>query len=225
MSPLLIYPANNISLPPQIQPQPKEQVHQVGARAPDGPLLHLLPSASEDLSSLDNDSKAVAARKEQRVYVQELTVGVGLFHILVLVGDSLSDLASFKTSEAELAQRIEEKLLQWRSRWHYTLSRDDKTDNQLFKIHTIATGITGKSHGQGLLAQRAQGDGWLFLDSTAQVHAAYGVLIRAKRCGDDADQYGAIVAIRPDSHIGYRVQGHGKSAWADITEYFETILA
>ncbi|KAF9310502.1 hypothetical protein BG003_008467 [Podila horticola] len=198
------YPANSINLPHKTQAQPKEVVHQVGARAPDGPLLHLLPSASEDLSSLDNDSEAVAARKEQRVYVQELTVGVGLFHILVLVGNSLSDLASLHTREAELAQRIEENLLQWRSRWHYTLSRNDKSDSQLFKLHVIATGDMSESHGDGLLARRAQGDGQLFWDSSAEVHGSYGVLVHVK------DQ-GAIVVIRPDSHIGYRVQGLAKA--------------
>lgn len=209
------YPANSINLPHKTQTQPKEEVHQIGARAPDGPLLHLLPSAS-DLPS-DNDAQALAACKEQRVFVQELTVGVGRFHILVFVGNSLSNLALFKARELELAQRIEEYLLQWRAQWHYTLSRDDNTDGQLVKVHVIATGDTSESHGKGLLAQRAQGDGRLFWDSSAEVHASYGVPVLAK------DQ-GAIVVIRPDSHIGFRVRGLDKGAWEDVAEYLQTIL-
>ncbi|KAF9336408.1 hypothetical protein BG006_008815 [Podila minutissima] len=210
------YPANNINLPHKTQTQPKEEVHQIGARAPDGLLLHFLPSASEDLPS-DNDGQAVAACKAQRVYVQELTVGVGRFHILVFVGSCLSSLALFKARELELDQRIEEYLLQWRAQWNYTLSRDDKTDGQLVKVHVIATGDASESHGKGLLAQRAQGDGRLFWDSSAEVHASYGVPVLAK------DQ-GAIVVIRPDSHIGFRVRGLDKGAWEDVTEYLQTIL-
>ncbi|KAF9305183.1 hypothetical protein BGZ74_011111 [Mortierella antarctica] len=219
------YPVNIINLPHKTQAQPKEGIHQVGARAPDGPLLLVRPvPVSEDLSSVDND--AATSPKEQRVYVQELTVGVGRFHILVLVGNSLSDLASFKTREVELAQHIQEHLLQWCTRWHYTLPRDDK-DGQLFKIHTIATGITGESHGNGLLAQRAQGNGRLFWDNSAEVHASYGVPTQAKACrsADDMEQQGAMVVIRPDSYIGFRVQGVGKGAWADVSDYFQTILA
>ncbi|KAG0091512.1 hypothetical protein BGZ93_008800 [Podila epicladia] len=210
------YPANNINLPHKTQPQPKGEVHQIGARAPDGPLLHLLQTDSEDLPS-DTDAQAVAACKEQRVYVQELTVGVGRFHILVFVGNSLSSLALFKARELELAQRIEEYLLQWRAQWHYTLSRDDKTDSQLVKLHVIATGDKSECHGKGLLAQMEQGDGRLFWDSSAEVHASYGVPVLAK------DQ-GTIVVIRPDSHIGFRVRGLDRGAWEDVTEYFQTIL-
>ncbi|KAG0014395.1 hypothetical protein BGZ82_001781 [Podila clonocystis] len=210
------YPANSINLPHKTQTQPKEEVHQVGARALDGPLLHILPSASEDLPS-DNDG-VVAAYKEKRVYVQELTVGVGRFHILVFAGKSFSDLTSFKARETELAQRTDEYLLQWRTRWHYTLSRDDKTDSQLFKVHVIATGDTSESHGKGVLARRAQGDGRLFWDSSSEVHASYGVPVFFK------DQ-GAIVVIRPDSHIGFRVRGLDKGAWEDVNDYFQTILA
>ncbi|KAG0034441.1 hypothetical protein BGZ81_004691 [Podila clonocystis] len=219
------YPANNINQPHKTQAQPKEESHQVGARAPEGSLLRLRAAPeSEDLSSADNDA-AVASHKEQRVYVQELTMGVGRFHILVFVGNSLSEPASFKTREAELAQRIQEHLQQWCTRWHYTLSRDDKTDSQLFKIHTIATGITVESHGNGLLAQREQGEGLLFWDNSAKVHSSYGVPTPAKgQSADEMEQQGAIVVIRPDSYIGFRVQGAGKGAWADVSDYFQTIL-
>ncbi|KFH69618.1 hypothetical protein MVEG_04424 [Podila verticillata NRRL 6337] len=219
------YPANSINQPHKSQAQPKNEEHQVGARAPDGP-LDRLSYVSEDLSSLDNDT--ALTRKEQCVYVQELTVGVGRFHILVLAGNSLSDKASFKAREEALAQRMKEHAVQWSTRWQYPTVYGSNTDSQLFKIHVIATGTMSEDHQNGLLAQRAQGDGRLFWDSSAAVHTSYGVSTQAKgrgRGGANGMDQGAIVVIRPDSHIGFRVQGVDKAAWADVTEYFEAILA
>ncbi|KAI9241041.1 MAG: FAD binding domain-containing protein [Podila humilis] len=189
------YPANDINIPHKVQEQPKVEEHQVGARAPDGPLL-----------SSDNN----------KVHVHQLTVGVGKFHVLVFAGNTLADPASSQECEKELAKHVEEHVSQWRSRWHFT-TLQDKADNQLFKIHIIAAG-TGDSHGKGLLAKCARGDGHLFWDSSAEVHASYGVVVGFKN-------QGSIVVIRPDSHIGYRVQGLDEGAWADVNEYFQTILA
>ncbi|KAG0017331.1 hypothetical protein BGZ82_000795 [Podila clonocystis] len=189
------YPASDINVPHKIQEQPKEEVHQVGARAPDGPLL-----------SVDNN----------KVHVHQLTVGVGRFHVLVFAGNSLVD-PSCQEREKELAKHLEERLSQWRTRWHFTTLEDSKADSQLFKGHVIAAGTAGESRGNGLLDQRAQGDGRLFWDISSGVHASYGVSALAKD--------GAIVVIRPDSHIGYRVQGLDKGAWDDVTEYFQTVLA
>ncbi|KAG0034440.1 hypothetical protein BGZ81_004690 [Podila clonocystis] len=189
------YPANDINVPHKVQEQPKEEVHQVGARAPDGPLL-----------SADNN----------KVHVHQLTVGVGRFHVLVFAGNSLVN-PSCQEREKELAKHLEERLSQWRTRWHFTILEERKADNQLFKCHVIATGTAGESRGHGLLDQRTQGDGRLFWDISSEVHAFYGVPTHAKD--------GAIVVIRPDSHIGYRVQGLDKGAWDDVTEYFQTVLA
>lgn len=148
-------------------------------------------------------------------------MGVGKFHILVLVGKSFSDPASFQEREADMVRRVEENLSQWRTRWHF----NSLQDNQVFKLHVIAAGIMDQSHGNGLLAQRAQGDGRLFWDNTKGVHKSYGVPTKIKGGANKAIDQGAIVVIRPDSHIGYRVEGLGKSAWADVNEYFQTILS
>ncbi|KAF9311682.1 hypothetical protein BG003_007152 [Podila horticola] len=213
------YPANGINLPHKTQEQPKKEVHQVGARAPDGLLLRVRPTPSrEEVASVNNDN-STAALDEQRVYVHQLTVGVGKFHILVLVGKSFSD-PSFQEREKDLAKYVVENLSHWRSRWHFNTLQD----SQMFKLHVIATGTMTESHGNGLLAQRAQGDGRLFWDDTKEVHKLYGVPTKVKGRSNNVDQ-GAIVVIRPDSHIGYRVEGMGKAAWTDVNEYFQTILA
>ncbi|KAF8980825.1 hypothetical protein BGZ52_003504, partial [Haplosporangium bisporale] len=143
------------------------------------------------------------------------------FHILVLVGKSFSDPASFQEREADLVKHVEENLSEWRTRWHF----DSSQDNQIFKLHVIATGTMSQSHSNGLLAQRAQGDGLLFWDNTEEVHKSYGVPTQVKGRANNANGQGAIVVIRPDSHIGYRVEGLGKNAWADVSEYFHTILS
>lgn len=205
------YPINRINQPHKTQPQPKDSAHQVGVRAPDGPIIRLTPASSEDVSTIDRVDTPIEG---QQVHIQEIMLGVGKFHILVFAGDSLADPSSFQEREKELANRAEEHLSQWRNRWHYTISQDNKADNQLFKFNVIGAGELHRAHSSGSLVQRAQGDGCLFWDS-AEFHRLYGVT-QAK---------GAIVVIRPDSHIGYRVEGHGKEAWADVTEYFESILA
>ncbi|KAF9305179.1 hypothetical protein BGZ74_011107 [Mortierella antarctica] len=213
------YPANNINLPHKTQEQPKEEVHQVGARAPDGPLLRLLPvSINEEFSSVGNNN--ATSLEEQRVYVQQLTIGVGKFHILVLVGKSFSD-PLFQEREKDLVKRIEENLSQWRARWHFNTLQD----SHMFELHVIAAGTMTESHGNGLLTKREQGDGLLFWDNTGEVHKSYGVPTKAKGRANNVTDHGAIVMIRPDSHIGYRVEGLGKSSWADVDEYFRTILA
>ncbi|KAG0092263.1 hypothetical protein BGZ92_010401 [Podila epicladia] len=209
------YPANDINLPHKTQKQPNNEAHQVGARAPDGPLLRLLP-ASKDSSPADK-SKATS------VFVHDVIVGVGRFHILVLASRSLEDPASLQEREEALAKSIKDNLSQWRTRWHFTTVQGDKPDNSLFKLHVVATGALSDSHRNGLLAQCTQGDGLLFWDCSAEVHSAFGVPAKAK--GRGSMSKGAIVVVRPDSHIGFRVQGLDKSAWGDVTEYFETILA
>ncbi|KAG0091518.1 hypothetical protein BGZ93_008806 [Podila epicladia] len=212
------YPANNINLPHKTQEQPKEEVHQVGARAPDGPLLCLLPAPiTKELSSVGNNN--ANSLEKQRVYVQQLTVGVGKFHILVLVGNSFSD-TSFQEREKDLVKHIEENLSQWRTRWHFNTLQD----SHIFELHVIAAGTMSESHGNGLLAKRTQGNGLLFWDNTGEVHKSYGVPTKVKGRVNNVIGHGAIVVIRPDSHIGYRVEGLGKSSWADVDEYFQTIL-
>ncbi|KAF9336413.1 hypothetical protein BG006_008820 [Podila minutissima] len=161
LSPLLAYVQVTIFPRAASMEQPKEEVHQVGARAPDGLHLRLLPvSIMEEFSSVGNNN--ATSLEEQRVYVQQLTVGVGKFHILVLVGKSFSD-PSFHEREKDLVKR--------------------------------------------------------------EVHKSYGVPTKAKDRANNAIDHDAIVIIRPDSHIGYRVEGLGKSSWADVDKYFRTTLA
>jgi len=213
------------------QPVPKE-AFQVGQRAHDGSLRKVLAGGNTS---------------EETTRLHQLLFGPGNFHVLVFTSDLLSTTSAprgtdkngvVKTNEHELRQNVEKYLAQWRSKWAYgthqylvetTGSIDNATKEKrqaLFHIHLIAalpetltasdfkdpTKIQADS-----LATKAVGEGALFLDDTSIVHERYGIApIKAGA--------GAIVVVRPDSHLGYRVLGAGDAAWQDVDQYFKSIL-
>ncbi|KAF9008497.1 hypothetical protein BGZ52_008057, partial [Haplosporangium bisporale] len=65
------------------------------------------------------------------------------------------------------------------------------------------------------LTDNLAGDGKLYLDQQGVVHEKYGV---AKQGA------GALVVVRPDGYLGYRVKGAGNAAWEDVDDYFRSIL-
>lgn len=118
---------------------------------------------------------------------------------------------------------------QWRSKWAYptnTLS-GSKTNRDLFQVHVIAGAISSDKNKRedkddvessvNVFATKAEGEGRLYLDESKIVHERYGF--------EWSKGIGGIVVIRPDSHIGYRVNGAQEQAWRDIDEYFSTLLS
>ncbi|KAF8946354.1 hypothetical protein BGZ47_000765 [Haplosporangium gracile] len=103
--------------------------------------------------------------------------------------------------------------------------------NKAFMVHTIVSDCSlpsssPKSNNESMvstvasmdcLAENKAGEGKVYLDHQGCIHQKYGV----------ADKHGpgAIVVVRPDSYIGYRVLGAGPSAWDEIDQYLESILA
>ncbi|KAG0332293.1 hypothetical protein BG005_005525 [Podila minutissima] len=96
-------------------------------------------------------------------------------------------------------------------------------------IHVIASDLTvpknaspvagaaeGGNAGIDALADSQAGDGKLYLDQQGAVHQKYGV---AKHGA------GALIVVRPDGHLGYRVKGAGNPAWEDVDGYFCSILS
>lgn len=63
---------------------------------------------------------------------------------------------------------------------------------------------------------RAEGDGRVYEDIEAKVHAKFG--FNGKRGP------GGIVVVRPDAHVGYRVEGCQAQAWEEVDEYFSGLL-
>ncbi|KAF9897399.1 hypothetical protein BX616_005668 [Lobosporangium transversale] len=78
--------------------------------------------------------------------------------------------------------------------------------------------VNQQTQAQGInaLLVNNPGEGKLYLDQTGLLHQKYGV--------DAKHGPGAIIVVRPDSHIGYRVLGTNKGSWEEVDQYFESIL-
>ncbi|KAF9955806.1 hypothetical protein BGZ72_003397 [Mortierella alpina] len=192
--------------------QPPRSQYQVGVRAKDGPLCTLgLTSSSKEPSQLR---------------VHDLMLGISRFHILVFVSDMLkfttsaggSNLDTRTIGYKELAHNIDRSLSQWRRKWTYGSNLNDGyKDKDLFKVHIIAGSfIPGSQSSLDVVLKRNVGEGRLYLDHTKAVHEKYGFPWQGGS--------GGIVVVRPDSHLGYRVNGTQSQAWEDVNEYFSSIL-
>jgi hypothetical protein len=101
--------------------------------------------------------------------------------------------------------------------------------DKAFMVHTIASDCSLPSSPKNSecmvstvastdrLADNKVGEGKVYLDHQGCVHQKYGVV------GKHGP--GTIVVVRPDSYIGYRVLGAGPSAWKEVDQYLESILA
>jgi formyltetrahydrofolate synthetase len=183
-------------------------------------------------------------KSEEEIRLHQLLHGPGNFHILVFTSDLLSVTSASKgkdangiliTNEHELKENVQKYLSQWRSKWSYgspkhlagvqdaSLTKADP----IFHIHLIAAlpetlsatdfEDPSKIHADSF-ANKAVGEGAVYQDETAIVHERYGVTpVKAGA--------GAIVVVRPDTHLGYRVLGAGPAAWQDVDQYFQSILS
>lgn len=213
------YQENLINQPHKTQPAPKLKDYHVGQRAHDGGSLRRVLA------------RGVLAPEEEETRLHRLMNGPGTFHIIVLTSDLLRSTASSKalvdgngivlTNETTLTKDLESSLKKWRSTWSYSSS----TNRPLFKVHVIAalpeiirgdTFMDPTTIVADTLAAKEEGEGRIYLDKSKVIHERCGVPIKGG-CG-------AIVVIRPDSHVGYRVQGVGQSAWQDVDDYFHSIL-
>ncbi|KAF8927281.1 FAD binding domain-containing protein [Dissophora ornata] len=218
-----------------------DEVYQVGQRARDGE-LHVVQKQGSEQASVDFS-----------VRLHELLVGPGIFHVLVFASDMLlsstktQTIKGVETTNSDtLAKEIETHLTAWRSKWAYkkegstTLSlpplKNASLDaiphppkpDILFMVHVLASdlavppaqssedGPSSVESSTDVLAENKAGEGKIYLDHLGLVHQKYGVLAKHGP--------GAIVVVRPDSHMGYRVLGAGKTAWDEIDVYFESIL-
>ncbi|KAF9439313.1 hypothetical protein BGZ76_003843 [Entomortierella beljakovae] len=211
------YQENSLNRRHATQPLPGDK-YQVGVRAHDGPLKALEPSVSLEL-------KTIPTR------LHEVMKGIGRFHILVFTSSMLavdksnsgySEIHGIKTTSAkELCYNIDSHLARWQSKWSYSLDmQDGHEDQSLFKVHTIAGSLAFLSENENFLnifIAKKSGEGNLYLDDGKTVHQRYGVAWTKGA--------GGIVVVRPDSHIGFRVDGAGEQAWKDVEEYFESILS
>ncbi|CAO3574342.1 unnamed protein product [Mortierella alpina] len=192
---------------------PPRSEHEVGVRAKDGPLCTL---------GFGSNSK-----EPSQMRLHDLMLGISRFHILVFVSDMLKfttnagamNQGPHTLSFKELAHNIDRFLAQWRRKWAYGSNLNDGyEDKDLFKVHIIAGSfVPGSQSSLDVMFKRNAGEGRLYLDHTKAVHEKYGFSWQGGS--------GGLVVVRPDSHLGYRVNGTQSEAWEDVDQYFSSILS
>ncbi|GJJ77208.1 hypothetical protein EMPS_09567 [Entomortierella parvispora] len=152
------------------------------------------------------------------VRLHELMGHPGAFQILVFTADLW---ASSPESAVNLAKTMDHHLSAWRSKWP-SMAENGKHDairHHQFVAHTLTTLLCPNAANP--LVHMTLGEGKAFADQKGVLHKRYSVSTKAKK---SVESGGALVVVRPDSYIAYRVQGTGESAWNDVDEFFGSIL-
>ncbi|GJJ69301.1 phenol 2-monooxygenase (NADPH) [Entomortierella parvispora] len=184
-------------------------------------------SESNDGSNHDRQHSRTAnsMTSDDTVRLHELMAHPGVFQILVFTGSLWKHRPA---AASELVQSLECYLAEWRSRWpsssgvpvEHNENKDSLRPQFMVHVLTTVSGSQAATAAQFLAARRnVVGEGKVHTDVGKMLHKRYGIDAAAKNEGK-----GAIVVVRPDSHIAYRVQGVGQSAWEDVHGYFESIL-
>ncbi|KAG0282653.1 hypothetical protein BGZ96_000264 [Linnemannia gamsii] len=206
---------------------------------------------SEALAELEgNGSTDSQQLKETRLYDILAAPGPGVFHILVFTADRLgteTDLDAGLVKEMEHYQRV------WSSRWpglggvldlssgvsRTAVGVTKAKSTPQFMVHVISTATSSSSssseHGTTTamaVADRTEGYGKMYVDPEGgRLHEWFGFAGLASSPSSPQTkksaslvQGGGIVVLRPDTHVAFRVRGVGSAAWADVDEYFVSLL-
>ncbi|KAF9277838.1 hypothetical protein BGZ74_003252 [Mortierella antarctica] len=215
----ICYHENALNKRHKRQPVPDE-TYTAGHHARDGD-LHVV-----NKGGLIMDGTEDGTENGTKLRLHELTVGPGIFHVLVFAANILqqTEVSIVKeidtASSKDLADNVY-KHLQRRSKWAYkSLSKFSATEsaplvgsNKVFIIHVIASDLTVPKNASPV-ASAADG-GNEGIDQGA-MYQKYGV---AKHGA------GALIVVRPNGHLGYRVKTAGNAAWEDVDGYFRSILS
>ncbi|KAG0291193.1 hypothetical protein BGZ96_005417 [Linnemannia gamsii] len=199
------YHENMINKPHVSQPTPVAEF-QVGVRAQDGTVY---PVAATTTATTD-EKLAISSFTPMRLH--DLFIGLAHFHILIFTSSPTASTLTHTSTHF---------VNQWRTRYTNTSTlQDGYADKNLFKFHflTTSTSISTDDDAIQELFKKPIGEGKIFLDEGGKIHKKYGVEL-----GRGSE--GGIVVLRPDSHIGYRVNGFQQQAWKDVDQYFSSFLA
>ena len=186
---------------------------------------------SESLAELEDNS--TDQPKTTRLY--ELLAFPGVFHILIFTADRL---AKEKDFDSGLVKNVDHYQREWSSRWpglsrvlesnassEAMVTKKMKSTPQ-FMIHVISSATPSyfeSDHHETTttaMAERAVGFGKMYVDCEGgRLHERYGFTgVSTKKSG------GGIVVLRPDTHVAFRVSNVDSAAWAEVDEYFGSIL-
>jgi hypothetical protein len=154
------------------------------------------------------------------------------------------------TQAKDLSDAIETHLKSWRAKWARKPASWFASHNQggaavaaamttdasleaVLKVHVVVSGRSDSSRSSSprgdsndaadtwsdlnVLVNKPAGEGKVYVDRQGELHQKYGVTAKQGP--------GAIVVVRPDGHIGYRVLGTANSAWSEVDQYFGLILS
>lgn len=142
-----------------------------------------------------------------------------------------------KDFDSVLVKDIDHYQRAWLSRWpglrgvldsksETVVSKKTRSTPQ-FMVHVISsqapfTSSNSEEHKTAAtaMANRTAGFGKIYMDcERGRLHERYGFTgVANKKDG------GGIVVLRPDTHIAFRASNVGSAAWADVDEYFRSIL-
>ncbi|KAG0201081.1 hypothetical protein BGX33_010531 [Mortierella sp. NVP41] len=232
----LRYYENSVNKTHKSQGYPTTGPGSIGQRAPDDTLVALTvptkhndeegPESLADLESDPSDQPKPAMR------LYEIMAFPGVFQILVFTADRLQHDKDF---DAALSKDIEHYQTSWVSRWPGLGNLNDmsttskKRSTPQFMVHIISSKDLSGSDNLSAMANRTAGYGKIYVDSEGgNLHERYGFapVVSSTRWGGSAGRGGGggIVVVRPDSHISFRVSSVDSGAWADVDEYFGSIL-
>ncbi|KAG9069827.1 hypothetical protein KI688_009152 [Linnemannia hyalina] len=247
----LRYHENSINKSHKSHPYPPTGPASIGQRAPDDIIVPFAPAPadtslprSESLAELEDEGTNQQS-KDVRLY--DILAFPGVFQILVFAADRL---VAEKDLDARLGKDIEHYQRVWSSRWpglrgvldsnsssssssssEAMMSKKNKSTPQ-FMVHVISSATFSESDNHGTataMADRTEGYGKIYIDPEGgRLHEWFGFtgLSSTPPTKKSASlvQGGGIVVLRPDTHIAFRVSGVGSPAWADVDEYFTSLM-
>ncbi|KAG0055732.1 hypothetical protein BGZ83_007604 [Gryganskiella cystojenkinii] len=196
-----------------------------------GSNLEGLGSPQTDLEKTELETSKATTQSTQTkhtIRLHQLMSHPGAFQVLVFTGDLWQDKLS--TTGNELQKNMDHHLESWRARWPFSNMDAEKSKavvaapgstHHLFMVHTLTT-LSSTPLSSLFVEKRNRGEGKLYTDKKGVLHKLYGAETKIKRGRPESG--GAIIVVRPDSFIAYRVKGVGDSAWKDVNEYFESLL-
>ncbi|KAF9912351.1 hypothetical protein EC991_011043 [Linnemannia zychae] len=224
------------------QPYPIIGPAAVGQRAPDD-ILYPVTAGSKTLEQSGSLTELESDSSEQpsvtRLY--DLLAFPGVFHIVVFTADRLLTEENF---DVGLNRNIEHYQGLWLLRWPgfgskgsgaEALKAQEKSTPQ-FMVHVISSKDLSTSNARDIMAKRTLGYGKVYQDAEGgHLHGRYGFAATTAGSMTDgntgeatvtttAEAAGGIVVLRPDTYIGFRVPNVDAAAWADVDEYFKSIL-
>ncbi|KAF9135935.1 hypothetical protein BGW39_009909 [Mortierella sp. 14UC] len=237
----LRYNENSVNKSHKSQPYLTTGPASVGQRAPDDILIPLTAASTtidrlQSLAGLDDDS----TKQPTTIRLYDLLAYPGAFHIVVFTADRL---LLEKDFNAGLNKDIEHYQGLWLSRWPGLRGKGlsaealkaQKKSTPQFMVHVISSKDLSTSDARDTMASKTLGFGKVYQDAEGgHLHGRYGFAattagpVTEGNAGEAAAAaaagVGGIVVLRPDTHIGFRVSNVDSAAWADVDEYFKSIL-